>query len=120
MKRVETYAYFLLIFMLSLVAIDFVFEGQLDPLNANAPYTISFSMSVLSAFLLIINSMVMGSRRLEGLRVQNAVLDFHQSHNKSGISVREIPGITDCFIWDLPHDDRRFLVQPIFAMEGGK
>ena len=59
-KRWETYLYFAVLFLFSIIAVDFIAEGQLDPLKRNAPYVIARTMGVVSALFMIITSMVMG------------------------------------------------------------
>lgn len=59
-KRPDTYLYFALLTLCSSFAVDFIFEGALGPVKENAPYIIGICMSILSAFFMMITSMIMG------------------------------------------------------------
>lgn len=59
-KRPDTYLYFALLTLCSSVTVDFIFEGTLGPVKENAPYIIGICMSILSAFFMMITSMIMG------------------------------------------------------------
>lgn len=59
-KRPDTYLYFALLILCSSVTVDFIFEGALGPVKENAPYIIGICMSILSAFFMMITSMIMG------------------------------------------------------------
>ena len=59
-RRSDTYLYFATLLLLSLVAVDFVFEGRLGIVKENAPYVIAVCMSIYTAFFMLIVSMIMG------------------------------------------------------------
>ena len=59
-KRADTYIYFVVLFLFSILAIDFLYEGQLDPLKRNAPLVIARTMGIISALFMMITSMIMG------------------------------------------------------------
>lgn len=60
-RRPETYIYFTVLFLYSLIAVDFLFGHALGPVKANAPYIIAQSMTIISAFFMIVTSMIMGT-----------------------------------------------------------
>lgn len=60
-RRPETYIYFTVLFLYSLLAVDFLFGHALGPVKANAPYIIAQSMTIISAFFMIVTSMIMGT-----------------------------------------------------------
>ena len=60
-KQVSTYLFFVVVFLFSLIAFDFVFEGQpLGLIKDNAPYVIAKLMAIITGIFMIITSMVMG------------------------------------------------------------
>ncbi len=59
-KRWDTYAYFLILFLYGLIAVDFLFGTHLNTVNSNAPYLIALTMAVVSALFTMITSMIMG------------------------------------------------------------
>ena len=60
-KRPDTYIYFAIVFLFSLVAVNFVFEGyNLGLVKENAPYVIAYTMAAVSAIFMMITSMIMG------------------------------------------------------------
>ncbi len=59
-KRPDTYIYFAILFLFSLIAVNFVFEDSLrGPVKANTPYVIAYTMTVLSAIFMMVTSMIM-------------------------------------------------------------
>lgn len=61
LKRPETYFFFLLLFLFSLVGIEFVFQGiDLGLVKKNAPLVIAKSMGAITGLSMIIASMIMG------------------------------------------------------------
>ncbi len=64
-NRLDTYLYFFIIFIFSMIAIDFIYEGSLDEVKVNAPYVIAFAMSIVTTIFSMITSMIMG---VAGLR----------------------------------------------------
>ncbi|MTI31906.1 ABC transporter permease/M1 family aminopeptidase [Xanthovirga aplysinae] len=59
-KRPDTYIYFFILFLYSILAVDFLFEGELAPLKRNAPIVIARTMGIVSALFMMIISMIMG------------------------------------------------------------
>ncbi|WP_299217242.1 M1 family aminopeptidase [uncultured Aquimarina sp.] len=59
-KRPDTYLYFFILLLYSMLAVDIIFEGNLNILKRNAPYVIARTMTISSAFFLMITSMIMG------------------------------------------------------------
>ena len=60
-KRLDTYLYFTILFLFSIVGVDFVYQGvDLGEVKTNAPYVIAHTMAVLSCFFMIITSMIPG------------------------------------------------------------
>jgi hypothetical protein len=61
LRQYNTYLYFIILFLFSIVAVDVIFEGgQLGPLKRNAPIIIARTMGISAALLLMIPSMIMG------------------------------------------------------------
>ncbi|MEE9363170.1 MAG: M1 family aminopeptidase [Cellulophaga sp.] len=59
-KRLDTYIYFAIVFLSSLVAVDFFLQGSPYTMKENAPYIIAKTMTILSAFFMMLVSMIMG------------------------------------------------------------
>ncbi len=59
-KRPDTYIYFIILFLYSIIAVDVLFEGELGPLKRNAPIVIARSMGIISALFMMVSSMIMG------------------------------------------------------------
>ncbi|MBO9562565.1 MAG: hypothetical protein J7621_07320 [Niastella sp.] len=59
-RQYNTYSYFLILFLFSIVAVDFVYEGQPSPLKRNAPMIIARTMGIMTALLLMVPSMITG------------------------------------------------------------
>ncbi|WP_378173881.1 M1 family aminopeptidase [Aquimarina sp. SS2-1] len=60
-KRPETYVFFLLLFLFSLVGIDFIFQGvEMGMMRKNAPLVISKTMGAITGVFMILVSMIMG------------------------------------------------------------
>ncbi|HEY5745914.1 MAG TPA: M1 family aminopeptidase [Chryseolinea sp.] len=59
-RQYNTYLYFIILFLFSIVAVDFIFEGQLWLLKRSAPIVIARTMGISTALLLMIPSMIMG------------------------------------------------------------
>lgn len=59
-KRPDTYIYFILLFLYSIIAVDVIFEGELGPLKRNAPIVIARIVGIISALFMMISSMIMG------------------------------------------------------------
>ena len=79
-RRTETYLYFCILFLCSLVSEDFVFQGTGVDIKHDAPYIIAFTMAVTSAIFIMIGSMIMGvsilrdfDHRMESLMFVNPI-----------------------------------------------
>jgi ABC-2 type transport system permease protein len=59
-RQYNTYLYFIILFLFSIVGVEIIFEGQLGPLKRNAPIIVARTMAIISALFLIIPSMIMG------------------------------------------------------------
>jgi ABC-2 type transport system permease protein len=59
-RQYNTYFYFIMLFLFSIVAVDFIFEGQPGPLKRNAPIIIARTMGISAALCMMIPSMIMG------------------------------------------------------------
>ena len=60
-KRVETYVFFIFLFLFSVVAVDFVFQGvDLGGIKMNSSWVVSKTMGVITGFFMILASMIMG------------------------------------------------------------
>ncbi|WP_166437045.1 ABC transporter permease/M1 family aminopeptidase [Niastella caeni] len=82
-RQYNTYLYFIILFLFSIVAVDFIFEGQLGPLKRNAPIIIARTMGISSALLLMIPSMIMGVAVLRDFDHQMESLQFVNPIKKS-------------------------------------
>lgn len=61
LKRPETYLFFLLLFLFSVVGVEFVFQGiDLGLVKKNAPLVIAKSMAAITGLSMIIASVIMG------------------------------------------------------------
>ena len=61
LKRPETYLFFILLFLFSLVGVEFVFQGiELGLVKKNSPLVIAKSMAAITGLSMIIASMIMG------------------------------------------------------------
>jgi ABC-2 type transport system permease protein len=80
-RQYNTYLYFIILLLFSIVAVDFMFEGgQLGPLKRNAPIIIARTMGIMAALTLMIPSMLMGvavlrdfDHRMESLLFVNPI-----------------------------------------------
>jgi len=60
-KRVDTYIFFLFLFLFSIVGVDFIYGGvDLGPLKRNSPLIIARTMGILTGFSMMVTSMIMG------------------------------------------------------------
>src|SRR5687767_5049863 len=80
LRQYNTWLYFIILFLFSIVAVDFVFEGQPGPLKRNAPMIIARTMGIVAALSMMIPSMIMGvavlrdfDHRMESLLFVNPV-----------------------------------------------
>lgn len=61
LRRLETYAFFLFLFLFSLGGVDFVFDGiDLGMVKKNAPLVIAKTMGVITGIFMMLASMIMG------------------------------------------------------------
>jgi ABC-2 type transport system permease protein len=79
-KRAETYFYFIILLVCSIVAVDFLFQGTGTTVMQDAPYIIAYTMAVTSAIFIMIASMIMGTsvlrdfdHRMESLMFVNPI-----------------------------------------------
>jgi ABC-2 type transport system permease protein len=79
-KRAETYLYFAILFVCSLVATDFIFQGTGKAIQPDASYVIAYTMTITSAIFIMIASMIMGvsilrdfEHRMESLLFVNPI-----------------------------------------------
>lgn len=59
-RRAETYLYFFILLLCSLVAVDFIFQGMGEGVSFDAPFTIAYTMAIVSAIFIMIVSMIVG------------------------------------------------------------
>jgi ABC-type transport system involved in multi-copper enzyme maturation permease subunit len=59
-KRLETYLYFIILFLFSIVAVDFLLQGTANTAKTNAPHVIAKTMAIVSALFMMLSSMIMG------------------------------------------------------------
>ncbi len=60
-KRLETYIFFLFLFLFSIVGVDFMYGGvDLGPVKINSPLIIAKTMAALTGFSMIVTSLIMG------------------------------------------------------------
>jgi len=60
-RRVDTYLFFAVLFLFSLVSFNFIFEGQnIGLVNENAPFLIARIMAIVSGIFMVLTSMIMG------------------------------------------------------------
>ena len=75
-KRADTYIYFALLFCYALIAVDFIFDENLDPVKRNAPYIIAKIMGIIAALFTMVTSMIMGVAALRDFDHNMAALMF--------------------------------------------
>ncbi|MGK0365801.1 MAG: ABC-2 type transport system permease protein [Saprospiraceae bacterium] len=60
-RRPDTYVFFAVLFLFSLIAFDFIYQGEnIGQLKENSPYIIARIMSIVSGVFMVITSMIMG------------------------------------------------------------
>ena len=60
-KRPETYVFFLVLFLFSMVGVDFIFQGvEISMMKKNAPLVIAKTMGAITGIFMIMTSMIMG------------------------------------------------------------
>jgi len=79
-KRLETYLYFIILFLFSIVAVDFILQGSFSTAKTNAPHVIAKTMAIVSAIFMMLSSMIMGV----------AVLRDFEHHMESILFVKPI------------------------------
>lgn len=76
-KRPETYAFFVFLFLFSLVGTDFIFQGiELGLVKKNAPLVIAKTMGAITGIYMIMASMIMGVPVLRDFQYNIAPLLF--------------------------------------------
>ncbi len=60
-KRIDTYVYFFVLFLFSVISIDFIFQGQLQAIPVHSPSLIARTMGIISALFLLVVSMIVGT-----------------------------------------------------------
>ncbi|MDY8135908.1 ABC transporter permease/M1 family aminopeptidase [Aquimarina sp. 2201CG5-10] len=75
-KRADTYIYFAVVFLFSLVASDVLVDPNSAPTDINSAYSIGKIMTITSAFFTIITSMIMGVAALRDFDHQMESLIF--------------------------------------------
>ncbi len=78
----DTYLYFLVLFLFSLVAVDFLFEGQIVTVARNSPVIIARTMGITSALFLMIVSMIAGTSILRDFSNNTHTLLFSYPFTK--------------------------------------
>lgn len=82
-KRPETYLFFLVLFLFSIVAVDFVFQGvEIGLVKKNAPLIIAKTMAATTGLFMIMASMIMGVPILRDFKYQTEALLFSTSISK--------------------------------------
>lgn len=77
LKRIDTYVFFLFLFLFSMWGVDFVFEGiDLGPVKKNAPLVIAKTMGVITGIFMMLASMIMGVPVLRDFQYGMAALLF--------------------------------------------
>lgn len=77
LKRLDTYVFFIFLFLFSMAGVDFVFEGiDLGPVKRNAPLVIAKTMGVITGIFMILASMIMGVAVLRDFEYQMESLLF--------------------------------------------
>ncbi|MCF2875795.1 MULTISPECIES: ABC transporter permease/M1 family aminopeptidase [unclassified Tenacibaculum] len=60
-KRADTYVFFLVLFLFSMVGVDFIFQGmEFTTVKKNAPLVIAKTMGAITGIFMILASMIMG------------------------------------------------------------
>ncbi len=75
-KRADTYLYFALLFGYALIAVDFIFTENLDPVKRNAPFIIAKTMGIIAALFTMVTSMIMGVAALRDFDHHMSALMF--------------------------------------------
>lgn len=82
-KRPETYLFFLVLFLFSIVAVDFIFQGiEIGLVKKNAPLIIAKTMAATTGVFMILVSMIMGVPILRDFKYQTEALLFSTSISK--------------------------------------
>lgn len=91
-KRLETYLYFIVLFLFSIVAVDFFLEGTLSIAKTNAPHVIAKTMAIVSAIFMMLSSMIMGVAVLRDYEHQMESILFVKPITKSDYLVGRFLG----------------------------
>ncbi len=83
-KRADTYLYFVIVLLFSMVASEFIMsESELGKMKSNAPFIIAFVMGVVTALFTMVTSMIMGVAALRDFDHNMASLMFINPIKKS-------------------------------------
>jgi len=93
-KRADTYIYFALLFCYALIAVDFIFNENLNPIKRNAPYIIAKVMGIIAALFTMLTSMIMGVAVLRDFDHNVAPLLFVNPIKKSDYLLGRFLGST--------------------------
>ena len=76
-KRLDTYIFFLFLFLFSIVGVDFIYSGvDLGPVKRNAPLIIARTMGVIAGISMMVTSLIMGVPILRDFEYQMESLVF--------------------------------------------
>jgi ABC-2 type transport system permease protein len=82
-KRPDTYVFFLLLFLFSIVGVDFIFQGaELGLMKKNSPIVIAKTMGAITGIFMILASMIMGVSVLRDFEYNIESLVFSTPINK--------------------------------------
>lgn len=81
-KRPETYLYFIILFLFSVVSVHFLADGKLSSLKVNSPYIIARTMGIVTALFMVLSSMIMGMAVLRDFNYKMESLIFVNPINK--------------------------------------
>ena len=77
LKRPETYVFFGVLFLFSIVGVDFIFQGvEIGLMKGNAPLVLAKTMGALTALFMIMVSMIMGVPVLRDYQYETEALLF--------------------------------------------
>ncbi|MDC1162220.1 M1 family aminopeptidase [Tenacibaculum sp.] len=76
-KRADTYAFFLFLFLFSIIGVDFIFQGiEIGAIKKNSPFVIAKTMAAITAIFMVLASMIMGVSVLRDFQYQIESLMF--------------------------------------------
>lgn len=91
-RHVDSYFYFFVLFLFSIISTDFIFEGQLKTVAVNSPIIIARTMGIVSALFLMIVSMTAGTSILRDYTQNTHVLLFSFPFTKAQYIVGRFTG----------------------------